>query len=66
MPENEVPALNQLRELAELLSGRCEVWVGGFAARLVTAEELPPGCVLLPTGADFEQRLDLLAAQYFS
>jgi DNA-binding transcriptional MerR regulator len=66
MPENEVPALDQLKALAEHLSGRCEVWVGGFAARLVTPEELPPGCVLLPTGSDFEQRLDLLAAQYFS
>jgi DNA-binding transcriptional MerR regulator/methylmalonyl-CoA mutase cobalamin-binding subunit len=66
MPENEVPALDQLRALADQLRGRCEVWVGGFAARLVTPEELPAGCVLLPTGSDFEQRLDLLAAQYFS
>jgi hypothetical protein len=27
---------------------------------------LPAGCILLPTGGDFEQRLDLLAAQHFS
>ncbi|MEY2721317.1 MAG: hypothetical protein RL597_762 [Pseudomonadota bacterium] len=66
MPENEVPALDQLRALADQLRGRCEVWVGGFAARLVTPEELPAGCILLPTGGDFEQRLDLLAAQHFS
>jgi len=66
MPENEVPALDQLRELAEHLSGRCEVWVGGFAARLVTPEELPPSCLLLLTVSEFEQRLDLLAAQHFS
>ncbi len=66
MPENEVPALLQLSQLAEELKGRCEVWVGGFAARMLTAEELPPGCVLLPTGGDFEQRLDLLAAQFYS
>ena len=66
MPENEVPALAQLRELATQLGGECEVWVGGFAARLVTAEELPAGCLLLPTGGDFEQRLDLLAAQHYS
>ncbi len=66
MPENEVPALDQLQRLAAALDGRCEVWVGGIAARLVTAQEIPQGCVLLPTGLDFEQRLDLLAAQYYS
>ena len=56
----------QLLQLAEELRGRCEVWVGGFAARMLSAEELPAGCVLLPTGGDFEQRLDLLAAQFYS
>jgi MerR family transcriptional regulator, light-induced transcriptional regulator len=66
MPENEVPALDQLGRLASALDGRCEVWVGGIAARLVTSAEIPSGCVLLPTGLDFEQRLDLLAAQYYS
>lgn len=66
MPENEVPALDQLGRLAGALDGRCEVWVGGIAARLVTSAEIPSGCVLLPTGLDFEQRLDLLAAQYYS
>jgi DNA-binding transcriptional MerR regulator/methylmalonyl-CoA mutase cobalamin-binding subunit len=66
MPENEVPALDQLARLAQSLDGRCEVWVGGFAARMVTPAEIPSGCVLLPTGLDFEQRLDLLAAQYYS
>lgn len=66
MPENEVPALDQLAKLASALDGRCEVWVGGIAARLVTSAEVPSGCVLLPTGLDFEQRLDLLAAQYYS
>ncbi|MBM4212967.1 MAG: MerR family transcriptional regulator [Gammaproteobacteria bacterium] len=66
MPENEVPVLEQLRQLAEYLSGRCEVWIGGMAARMVSVEELPTGCLLLPTGYDFEQRLDLLAARHFS
>jgi DNA-binding transcriptional MerR regulator/methylmalonyl-CoA mutase cobalamin-binding subunit len=66
MPENEVPALEQLRALADQLRGHCEVWVGGFAARALSEEELPAGCVLLPTGSDFEQRLDLLAAQHYS
>jgi len=66
MPENEVPALAQLRELTDELRGRCEVWVGGVAARMLTADEIPDGCLLLPTGGDFEQRLDLLAAQHYS
>jgi DNA-binding transcriptional MerR regulator/methylmalonyl-CoA mutase cobalamin-binding subunit len=66
MPENEVPALRQLSRLAELLHGKVEVWVGGFAARMLSDSEVPPGCVLLPAGVDFEQRLDLLAAQYHS
>lgn len=66
MPENEVPALAQLGELATALAGRCEVWVGGFAARMVSAAEIPAGCILLPTGLEFEQRLDLLAAQYYN
>jgi hypothetical protein len=29
-------------------------------------EEVPAGCLLLPSGNAFEQRLDLLAAQYHS
>jgi len=66
MPENEVPALQQLHKLAELLVGKCEVWVGGFAARSLSPEEVPPGCLLLPTASAFEQRLDLLAAQFHS
>jgi methanogenic corrinoid protein MtbC1 len=66
MPENQVPALEQLREMVDVLAGRCEAWVGGYAARMLRAEELPAGCVLLPSGADFEARLDLLAAQYHS
>ena len=66
MPENEVPALEQLQVLATELKGRCEVWVGGVAARMLAAEEIPEGCLLLPTGGDFEQRLDLLAAQHYS
>lgn len=63
MPENEVPALQQLETLAQHLRGKCEIWVGGFAARFVDPELIPEGCVMLPTGQDFEQRLDLLAAQ---
>ena len=66
MPENEVPAVQQLHKLAELLVGKCEVWVGGFAARSLSPDEVPAGCLLLPSGNAFEQRLDLLAAQYHS
>ena len=66
MPENEVPALTQLAVLCEALRGRCEVWVGGFAARTLSPAEIPAGCVMLPSGQDFEQRLDLLAAQHYS
>ena len=66
MPENEVPALQQLHELVRVLAGQCEVWVGGFAARHLSSEELPPGCTLIGSGTDFEQHLYLLAAQYFN
>jgi hypothetical protein len=55
-----------LAALVDALRGRCEVWVGGFAARMLSPEEIPPGCVMLPTGQDFEQRLDLIAAQHYS
>jgi len=66
MPENEVPALLQIRELTDELRGRCEVWVGGVAARMLSADELPTTCVLLASGPDFEQRLDLFAAQHYA
>ena len=62
MPEQIVPAMQQLSELAELLNGRCDVWVGGTAARHLDYNTLPAGCVLLPGGQDFEHRLDLLLA----
>jgi hypothetical protein len=32
----------------------------------LTAAELPAGCQMLAAGQDFEQRLDLLAAQHYS
>lgn len=64
MPENEVPALQQVETLAATLNGRCELWVGGFAARHLDLARIPEGSVLLPTGQDFEQRLDLLAASH--
>lgn len=60
MPENHVPVLEQLNELAALLRGRCEIWIGGMAARALTPAMIPAGCVLLPTALDFEQRLDLI------
>ena len=65
MPENQVPVTSQLRELAARLRGKCEIWIGGFAARQLMPEDVPPGCVLLPGPLDFEQRLDLLAAERF-
>jgi DNA-binding transcriptional MerR regulator len=60
MPENYVPVVEQLNELASLLRGRCEIWIGGMAARALTADMIPAGCVLLPTSLDFEHRLDLI------
>jgi DNA-binding transcriptional MerR regulator len=63
MPENYVPVMEQLRELAGALRGKCEIWIGGFAARQLGAEEVPLGCVLLPGPNDFEQRLDLMTAE---
>ncbi len=60
MPENYVPVLAQLQELAAHLRGRCDIWIGGMAARAIPAEQIPQGCVLLPTTIDFEQRLDLI------
>jgi DNA-binding transcriptional MerR regulator/methylmalonyl-CoA mutase cobalamin-binding subunit len=60
MAENHVPVLEQLKELAAQLRGRCEVWIGGMAARALTPDLIPAGCVLLPTSLDFEQRLDLI------
>ena len=65
MPENHVPVMEQLRELAGTLRGKCEVWIGGFAARQLAADEVLVGCVLLPGPHDFEQRLDLMTAERF-
>ena len=65
MPENHAPVMSQLRDLAARLRGKCEIWIGGFAARQLLPEEVPVGCVLLPGPLDFEQRLDLLAAERF-
>ncbi len=62
MPENAVPVLEHLRDLAYLLRGKCEVWIGGGSAHGVDLNELPPGCIFLPTPTDFENRLALLAA----
>ncbi len=62
MPENSVPVLEHLRDLVHLLRGKCEVWIGGGAARYVNMEELPAGCVFLPTANDFEDHLALLSA----
>jgi DNA-binding transcriptional MerR regulator len=61
MPENSVPAMAQLDELSRLLDGRCEVWIGGGAARRLPEDRVPPGCVMLPSQLDLEHRLDLIA-----
>jgi DNA-binding transcriptional MerR regulator len=60
MPENSVPAMQQLRELATRLDGGCEIWLGGSAAGHLAAEGLPGGTVVLPTLHSFEQRLSLV------
>lgn len=61
MAESDVPVRSQLHELGGLLRGRCEVWIGGMAARAIPEQAMPEGCVSLPTAFDLEQRLDLLA-----
>ncbi len=66
MPENQVPVMEQLCELADLLRGKCEIWIGGFAARQLAGDEVPTGCVLLPGQHDFEQRLDLMTADRYN
>jgi DNA-binding transcriptional MerR regulator/methylmalonyl-CoA mutase cobalamin-binding subunit len=62
MPEDRVPIVGQLERLAAALAGRCEIWVGGTASRRITADQVPSGCVVLPTHLDLEQRLDLILA----
>jgi DNA-binding transcriptional MerR regulator len=62
LPESVIPAIGQLQELARHLERRCELWIGGSAARDIPADQLPDTCVHVPTMAEFEQRLDLLAA----
>ena len=64
MPENQVPVMEQLNELAAALRGRCDIWIGGMAARSIPAADVPLGCVMLPTAVDFEQRLDLIGVAH--
>jgi DNA-binding transcriptional MerR regulator/methylmalonyl-CoA mutase cobalamin-binding subunit len=56
----EVPA--QLAELAADLPEATAIWLGGYAARELPREHLPPRCVVLADGAELEQRLDMLPA----
>lgn len=63
MPEDHVPAMTTLRDLTGRLARRCQVWVGGQAARFMSVEDVPDGAVFLPTLSDFEQRLDLMAVR---
>jgi methanogenic corrinoid protein MtbC1 len=63
MPENEVPALTQLRLLSGLMQPRSQIWIGGRASQQLTESQVPLGTVLLPTLADFENRLELLMVQ---
>lgn len=64
MPESYVPVLEQLNLLSHHLRGHCDVWIGGMAARAIPAEDVPSGCVVLPTTMDFEQRLDLIGVAH--
>jgi DNA-binding transcriptional MerR regulator/methylmalonyl-CoA mutase cobalamin-binding subunit len=64
MPESYVPVIEQLGELSKHLRGHCDVWVGGMAARAIPADDVPSGCVVLPTTLDFEQRLDLIGVAH--
>lgn len=61
MPENSVPVMEHLRDLAYLLRGKCEVWIGGGSAGDVNLNELPPGCIFLSTPGDFESQLAQVA-----
>lgn len=56
----EVPA--QLAELAAGLPERTGIWLGGYAARALPRDPLPPRCVVLADGAELEQRLEMLPA----
>jgi DNA-binding transcriptional MerR regulator len=62
LPESVIPAISQLQELARALERRCELWIGGSAARDIPSDQLPGTCVHLPTMDEFERRLDLLTA----
>lgn len=62
MPEERVTTMDQLDTLARDLEGRCEIWLGGETATRLPEEAIPQGCVLLPSQADLEHRLDLIAA----
>jgi DNA-binding transcriptional MerR regulator len=64
MPESYVPVIEQLGSLAKHLHGHCDVWIGGMAARAIPADDVPSGCVVLPTTQDFEQRLDLIGVAH--
>ena len=56
----DVPA--QLGELADGLPEGTPVWLGGAAARELSPERLPPGCVVLVDNVELEQRLEMLPA----
>lgn len=56
----EVPA--QLAELAANLPDSTGIWLGGYAARELPRDQLPPRCVVLADGAELEQRLEMLPA----
>lgn len=62
MPEERVPATDQIQALARSLAGQCEIWVGGETAKRLPESAIPSGCVLLPGQGDLEQRLDLIAS----
>lgn len=56
----EVPA--QLAELAADLPDGTGIWLGGYAARELPRDQLPPRCVVLADGTELEQRLEMLPA----
>ena len=60
IPETEVSARPQLRNLAQLLVEKCEVCFGVFEVRSSSSKAVPLG----PSGNDLEPRLDRFAVQF--
>jgi len=59
LQERLIDVPEQLAELAEELPAGTAIWVGGSASPLLAGTPLPASCVLLRSGLDLEQRLEM-------